>query len=198
MINKATVRRVLGDKKHPGLPESASLRGAAQEGGSWSVQESERCPAFRKTPNRRPWGARGAIEEGSLHPPRHAASHARGDGKILHSGCLGSRVVLSSFQPVVAASEGWVGALPASGVSKGDDLRGLDLAACLQRRVAGSVDFRVTHCPRPSKEGCVCHGASSKEGVREARGEHAKNAHFLSGDFVCGEDWSLVGCARAS
>jgi len=41
-------------------------------------------------------------------------------------------------------------------------------------------------------------GMSSKEGVQEARGERAKNAHVVSGDFVRGEDWSLVGCARAS
>jgi len=93
-----------------------------------------------------------SFEEGSLYPPRHAASHA-GRGEVLRSGYLGSREALSSSQPAVAASNDWIDASPASGALKSGNLRGFNFAACLQRRGASSVGLWVTHCPLPSREG---------------------------------------------
>jgi len=114
-----------------------------------------------------PWGARKTIEEGSLYPPRHAASHA-GRGEVLRSGFFGSRAALSSFQPAAAASDDWVDAPPASGVSKSGDLRGSNRAACLQRRAVGFVGSYVTHCPLSSK------GGSLRKPRRFERGERGK------------------------
>lgn len=196
-VTVVVTRRVLGGRKHPDPSECVSLRGAMQKRGSWSVQVERRgLQSLRKTPNRRPWGARDSFEEGNLHPPRHAASHA-GQGEVLRSGYLGSREGLSSFQPAVAASDDWIDAPSASGAPKSGDLRGSNLAACLQRRVASSVALCVTHCPPPLREGGLRKSCDFERGRTMSEGERVDQAVQRRG-YARGEDGSLVGCARAS
>jgi len=118
-------------------------------------------------------GARKAIEEGSLYPPRHAASHA-GRGEVLHSGFFGSRAASSSLQPAVAASNDWVDVSPASGESKSGDLRGSNRTACLQRRAVGFVGFCVTHCPLSLKGGSL---RKPRRFERSERGKRGRARH---------------------
>lgn len=191
------MRRVFGGRKHPGLRDGASLRGEVKKRGSWSVQEIEGDSNPSKDSEPTTTGCSRSYRGGEPQSSSSCGVACAGKGGVLHSERLGSRVTSSPFQPALAASGNWVGSLPASDASKSGGLWGSMFAACLQRRGLSFDVFRVTHCLLPSKEG-GCRGPHVFERGGARRGANARRTLRLGGGFVRSEDWSLVGCARAS
>jgi len=122
----------------------------------------------------------------------------RGEGRSFARGVSAHVKALSSFQPAAAASDDWFDAPSASGAPKSDDLRGFNLAARLQRRVASSVGLCVTHLPTAFERRRLAQFVRLRKRPYEERRRTRRPRRRDADRNVRGEDWSLVGCARAS
>jgi len=192
------MRRVPAVESIPAFASALPFAGrsVSKSLGRLSGNEGSLQP-FVQLRDRRPWGARAASEEGSLYPPRHAASHAR-RGEVLRSRRLGPRRFSSPFQPIVGATGGGVVAAPASVITKGGGRRRSTFRRPCSAGKRASMGLTRLAARSSRKGWAIARRLPPKGGGREARANAEGERPQKGRAFKAGENRTLEGRARAS